>query len=192
MTGPACNAPIALAALIEYWLGELDDTAEARIDEHLLGCGECSKRLAELVGLARGIRAAFREGAVRAFVADAFVKDLAEQGVRLREYRVARNGSVNCTVAPEDDMLVARLEAPLAGVSRLDAIVYPSTDAAAEVFHDIPFNAASGEVVLTPNTARLRLMPSHQHRVRLVAVDAGGERVVGDYTFHHTAFDLRA
>jgi len=86
----------------------------------------------------------------------------------------------------------ARTDPPLTGVSRLDAISYGSTDAAAEVFHDIPFNAASGKVVLTPNTARLRLMPSHQHRVRLVAVDAGGERVVGDYTFNHTAFDRRA
>jgi len=192
MTAPACNAPIGPALLIEYWLGELDETAGARIDEHLLGCGECSGRLAEIVGLARGIRAAVREGAVRAFVTDAFIKSLAAQGVRLREYRVARNGSVNCSVAPEDEVLVARLEAPLAGVSRLDAVFYGSTDAAAEVFRDIPFNAASGEVVLTPNTARLRLTPSHQLRVRLVAVEAGGERVVGDYTFNHAAFDLRA
>jgi hypothetical protein len=31
-------------------------------------------------------------------------------------------------------------------------------------------------------------MPSHRQRVRLMAVDASGERVIGDYTFNHTAY----
>jgi hypothetical protein len=185
MSGPTCHASIELSALVEYWLGELGEAGEARIDEHLLGCVACSERLAELVALSGDIRAAFRQGTVRAFVTDAFVRHLAEHGVRLREYRVPRNGSVNCTVAPEDELLVARLEVPLAGVTRLDAVSYRSTDRP-EVFRDIPFDAASGEVVLTPKIARLRAMPSHQHRVRLVAVDASGERVIGDYTFNHT------
>lgn len=190
MTGSTCHTPIEFSALIEYWLGELDEATEGRIDEHLLGCGECSERLGQLVALAGGIRAAFRQGTVRAFVTEAFVQRLAELGVRMREYRVPRNGSVNCTVAPEDELLVARLEAPLAGVSRLDAISHLA-DAPAEVFHDIPFDAASGEVVIAPKIARLRAMPSHQHRVRLVAVDARGERVIGDYTFNHTPFAPR-
>lgn len=191
MTAPTCNAPIGFSALVEYWLGELDEPAEARVDEHLIGCGECSERLAELAALAGGIRAAFRRGAVRAFLTDAFVRRLAEQGVRLREYRVPRNGSVNCTLAPEDELLVARLQAPLAGVSRVDAISYRAMDAP-KVFHDIPFDAASGEVVLAPEIARLRAMPAHRHRVRLVAVDASGERVIGDYTFDHTAHESGA
>jgi len=190
MIASACNAPIGLSALLEYWLGELDEAAEARIDEHLLGCGACSERLAELVALAGEIRAAFRQGTVRAFVTDAFVKILAEQGVRLREYRVSRDGSVNCTVAPEDELLAARLEAPLTGITRLDAISYPSMDAP-QISRDIPFDAASGEVVLVPKIERIRTMPAHQHRVRLVAVDANGEHVIGDYTFIHSPFAPR-
>ena len=188
MTAPACDAPIAFATLVEYWLDELDDAAETHVDEHLLGCGECSDRLNELVGLARGIRAAFRAGTVRAFVTEAFAKRLAEQGVHIREYRIPHNGSINCTVTPEDEVVIARLEAPLAGISRLDAVSIRSADAPPLIFQDIPFDAASGEVVLTPKIARLREMPAHQHRVRLLAVDAGGERVVGDYTFNHTPF----
>lgn len=187
MAGSICSAPLELPALVEYWLGELDEAAEARIDEHLLGCGHCSERLDEILALARGIRAAFTQGAVHAFVTDAFVRRLAERGVRLREYRVPRDGSVNCTVAPEDELLVSRLEAPLAGVTRLDAISWLE-DAPAHAFHDIPFDAASGEVVITPRIAHIRAMPSHRLRVRLVAVEAGGERVIGDYTFNHTAY----
>lgn len=182
-----CTAPIGFSTLIEYWLDELDEAAKARIDEHLFGCQECGTKLDEIIALAGGIRAAFGQGAVRAFVSDAFVKRLAEQRVRVREYRVPRNGSVNCTVVPEDEVMIARLEAPLGGVTRLDAHSYFG-DAQPEVFRDIPFDPASGEVVLTPKIAHLRAAPSQSYRLRLVAVDANGERVIGDYTFNHTRF----
>jgi len=180
----ACSAAIEEPKLVEYWLGELDEAAEAGIDEHVLGCAACSVRLAGIADLADGIRATFRHGAMRVFVTDAFVRNVAAQGVRVREYRVPRNGSVNCSVAPEDEMLVSRLEAPLAGVHRLDAISYLD-DTATEVFHDVPFDAASGEVVVAPKLAAIRAMPSHRQRVRLIAIDEGGERVIGDYTFNH-------
>ena len=181
-----CRAPIGLRQLLAYWFGELDEAAQARVDEHLLGCGPCSDSLAELVALGDAVRAVFAQGAVRAFVTDAFVKRLVGHGMRVREYRVARNGSVNCTVAPDDDCVVAHLEAPLAGVKRVDAISYIA-GTPAEVSRDIPFDAASGEVVTLPPIAWLRTMPSHRQRVRLVAVDESGERVIGEYTFNHSA-----
>jgi hypothetical protein len=188
MTSPTCVAPVSDQALLEYWLGELDEAAEARIDQHVLGCIECSQGLAEIVALADGIRSAFRRGTVRAFVTDAFVKGAAEHGTRVREYRVPRNGSVNCSVAPEDELLVGRLEVPLVDVNRIDAISYVN-DEPAEVFRDIPFDAASDEVVVTPKIAHIRSMPSHRQRLRLVAIDENGERVIGDYTFNHTAHE---
>lgn len=186
MTSPACVAPIADQMLLAYWLGELDEAAEPQVDEHVFGCSECNRRLAELVALADGIRTAFRTGAVRAFVTDAFVRDVARQGTRVREYRVPHNGSVNCSVAPEDELLVSHLEAPLAGVHRIDAIVYVD-DAQTGVFEDVPFDPARGEVVMLPKIAHVRTMPSHRRRVRLISVDENGERVIGDYTFNHTA-----
>lgn len=183
-----CVAPIGDEALIAYWQGELDEAGEAHVDEHVLGCGECSERLAQIVALADGTRVAFAEGRVRAFVTDAFVRGAVEHGARVREYRVPRNGSVNCSVAPEDELLVSRLEAPLAGVRRIDAITYVD-DALAGVVHDIPFDASSGEVVLMPKIAHVRTLPSHRQRVRLVAVEDDGERVIGDYTFNHTSHE---
>ena len=187
MNGSNCKTPIEFSALIEYWLDELDEAAEARIDEHLFDCQECGAKLDEIIALAGGVRTAFGQGAIRAFITDAFVKRLAEQNMRLREYRVPRNGSVNCSVASEDEVVVARLEAPLDGVARLDAHSYFG-DAQPEVFRDIPFDPVSGEVVLMPKLAHLRVAPSHLYRVRLVAVDASGEREVGGYTLNHTRF----
>ena len=186
MTTTSCRAPVGDDALVAYWLGELDERAEASLESHLLACGDCSERLAGIVALADGLRRSVDEGAVRMFVTSAFVKDAARRGMRIREYRVPCNGSVHCSVAPEDDLLVARLEAPLAGVERVDAITYID-EAQVEVFRDIPFDAASGEVVSVPKLAHVRTLPSHVRRVRLLSVDNNGERVIGDYTFNHTA-----
>lgn len=186
MNGPPCRAPLEERQLVEYWLGELAQGHEARIDEHLLGCGPCSARLAELVALAGGIREAFRSGRLQAVVSDALVRRLEAQGLRVREYRVPRNGAVNCTVAPEDDLVVSRLEAPLAGVGRLDLVVH-APGLPEEVRQDIPFDSARGEVLMSANMPQLRAMPSHRLRLELVAVDGERRRVIGEYTFNHTA-----
>lgn len=186
MTTASCGAPVGDDALVAYWLGELDESAEASLELHLLACGDCSERLAGVVALADGLRRTVDEGAVRLFVTDAFVKAAARRGMRIREYRVPCNGSVHCSVAPEDDLLVSRLEAPLAGVERVDAITYID-GAEVELFRDVPFDAASGEVVSVPKLSHVRTLPSHVRRVRLMAVDKDGERVIGDYTFNHTA-----
>jgi len=182
-----CATPIGLAHLLEYWLDELPADANERIDEHLLGCACCSADLGELVALGGAVRESLRRGTVHAFVTDPFVRDLVEAGLRVREYRVPRNGSVDCHVAADDDLLVARLEAPLAGINRIDVFARDSLGPEDYVFRDVPFDAASGEVVLAPNLAILRTKPSHRHHMRLVAVDAAGERIIGEYTFVHTA-----
>jgi hypothetical protein len=185
MNASICATPIEFSTLIEYWLGELDERASEHIDGHILDCGACSARLAEIVALGSGIRDAIVKGEVRAFITGDFVKRLGERGLRLREYRVPRNGSVKCSVAPEDEVVVARLEAPLEGVHRVDVISQFETHPP-ETIRDIPFDAASGEVVITPKIANLRVTAPHQHRLRLIAVDTGVERVIGDYTFNHT------
>jgi hypothetical protein len=170
--------------LSEYWLDELDAASEARVEEHLLGCDACSRELEELAALATGIRQLVRQGAVHTVVSNAFVRRLAAQGLRVREYNVPHNGSVNCTVAPEDDVVVAHLQAPLQGIERLDLV----EGEAQERLYDIPFNVEHDEVVVTPRVEELRKLPASTHRMRLVAVDASGERVIGEYTFNHTPY----
>jgi hypothetical protein len=180
-----CAAPLAFATLAEYWLGELDAVREAALEEHLLGCGQCSAALRELAELGGGIRALVRSGALRMVLPGAFVGRLAATGLRLREYRVPMNGGVNCTVAPEDDLVVAHLEAPLAGVERLDLELLDYGSGVPERVRDVPFDAAAGEVAFASRTGALRAAPAHRARVRLLAVDRGGERLIGEYAFHH-------
>ena len=91
---------------------------------------------------------------------------------------------MNCTLLPEDRFVVARMEAPLEGVARVDAML--EVERESQAFHDIPFDAARGTVVLVPRASSLREMPSHRARIRLVSVEGAAERVLGTYTFDHT------
>jgi len=106
MNTAACPAPLDWNTLLAYWLGELDPDSEARTEAHYLGCPVCSRRLEELAALAHGIRALTRASGVDVVVSADFVRRLSERGLRVRDYRVPRNGSVNCTVAPEDDFVL--------------------------------------------------------------------------------------
>lgn len=181
----SCREPIELGSLVGYWLGELDENETAHLDQHLFGCDMCGARMDEIIALAGGIRSAFQLGSIHTFVTDEFVSGMKDRGVRLREYRVSKNGSVNCTVTSADQILVSRLDAPLDGVTRLDAIGRIN-DETPHVFHDIPFDARRGVVVMTPGIAIVRRLPAIRFTVRLVAVEGDGDREIGEYTFNHT------
>jgi hypothetical protein len=172
-----------LAMLLAYWMGELDEPREAAFEEHYLGCQTCSGHLAEVEALAVGVRAAFAGGRVGTFVTPAFVERLRSGSVRLREYIVPCNGSVNCSVAPEDQFLLSHLQVSLEGVERVDAIVVHEGE---HRFEDVPFDPASGAVVLAPSIELVRTLAEHRQAVRLVAVSPAGERLLGEYVFNHS------
>jgi hypothetical protein len=174
--------------LVDYWLGDTDAVVTEAIDEHLMHCDACGTAFDEVVALSRGVRDTFAHGAVPSMLTAAFVDRLKAAGRRVREYRVPHNGSVLCSVAPDDDLLVSWLAAPLRDVTRLDAVFAVSLMPGHEKrLEDVPFDAAGGEVVFAPKLAEVLQHPTHDFTVRLIAVDETGERQVGHYTFHHQA-----
>ncbi len=174
------------ATLVDYWFGELEPAREEAFEEHLFGCEHCSRRLEELVQLGAGIRSAFRSGAVRAVIPHALLAAMREQGLRLREYRLAPGASVNCTIAAEDDFVVSVLQAPLAGVRRVDLVSIDEPGVSLARMEDIPFDAETGEVLMCPAPAALKTRSAFTRRVRLIAVEAAAERTLGEYTFMHS------
>jgi len=175
-------------ALVDYWLGDTDAAATEAIDAHLLQCDTCGSAFDEVVALAQGVKAAFAHGAVPSMVSTAFVERLKAGGRRVREYHVPRNGSVVCSVAPDDEVLISHMAVPLHGVTRLDAeFTLSFLPGPPERAHDIPFDTAAGAVVMLPKLAEVRQHPSHRMVVRLLAVDGAGERELGHYTFNHQA-----
>jgi hypothetical protein len=189
MTGTRCAKPIEFEALLAYWLGELAAAAEAPIEEHFLGCAYCARQLEDLAALALGIRAAVRNGAVRAVITQRFLEHMKRQGMRVREYRVAPGERVACTIRADDDAVVGHMQAQIAGVRRVDALESLDLgDGRVQQWRveDVPFDPDAGEVLTLPSAAALKRLPAHTLRVRLVAVDEAGERPLGEYTFAHT------
>ena len=180
---------IDLETLVAYWLDELAEGDAFQVEQHFLGCAHCAGRLEWVAACAGGVRAAVREGAAVLAITPRFLDAMKRSGLRVREYSAQPGATVHCTIAAEDDAVVSRLAAPLAGARRVD--VLHSFEAGERKgswrVEDVPFVADAGEVLLTHSTPVLRAMPSHTHRVRLVAVDESGDRPLGEYVFAHTA-----
>jgi hypothetical protein len=188
MNSGGCTAPVTFGQLAEYWLDDLAPDRQHEIEEHLLGCGACSSRLSAMVNLADGVKAIVRAGGVGLVMTTAFVRRLQQAGARVREYQLQPGGSVFCTVAPEDDLVVAHLAASLSGIGRLDVLVHDTEVGHTLRLEDIPFDTAAGEVVLAPNLRELRQRGVSTQRMQLVAVAESGETVLGDYTFNHSPY----
>ncbi len=186
MIRQSCDTPLALPVLLEYWFGELAPDREKPIEEHLLACNHCSSHLQQIVGLGAGIDSSFRRGEINAVISLPFLNQMKARGLRLREYCVARGGSVECAISATDDVVIGRLEATLENVKRLDLFSVNAPGKAPVKLIDIPFDPAAGEVLFCPAAAELKKMPAHTGRVRLVAIDEVGERTLGEYTFIHT------
>jgi hypothetical protein len=182
VTPAACTTPTQ--DLLAYWLDEVDEATESRLDEHLFACAACSERLRSIVELGAAIRNELLRGDFGFVLPAAFIRRLKESGLRVREYNLEPGGSVNCTVTPDDDLVVAHMRAPLHDVRRLDFLVQDSVAGSMRV-NDIAFDPAAGGVTMVPSVAFLRTLEHAHQRVRLVAVDGVEERVIADYTFNH-------
>jgi hypothetical protein len=182
-----CSNPIDAAVLADYWLALLADPAEEVVEEHLLGCDECGARLGEVIALADAIHKLAREGSLRMVVSDTFLKRVAEEGLRVREYAPSPGGSVQCTVTEEDDFLIGRLAANLGGAKRVDLSLCDGRGVEQLRLPDIPVRSGSDSVIYQESITYAKAMPTTKMIARLIAFDeAGSEYLLGEYTFNHT------
>lgn len=182
-----CSHPIDAAVLADYWLAVLAGPAEELVEEHLLECDQCGARLRDVMALAEGVRRLAQEGCLRMVVSDAFLQRATEEGLRVREYAPPSGGSVACTVTAEDDLLIGRLAADLSGATRVDLCLCDERGVEQSRLRDIPVSAGAGSVVWQESITATKAAPSMTMIARLVTFDdAGSERLLGEYTFHHT------
>ena len=182
-----CSNPIDAGVLADYWLAALPEAEEEAVEEHLLGCDQCGARLREVIALAEGVRNLAREGSLRMIVSDAFVKRAAEEGLRVREYAPPPGGSVQCTVTAEDDILIGRLAANLKGAKRVDLSICDEHGVEQLRLPDIPVHTGASSIAYQESITFLKAAPTSKLIMRLVTFDAaGGERLLGEYTFNHT------
>jgi hypothetical protein len=180
-----CRDPLDLATLVEYWFGDLPGPDEDRIETHLLECDSCGSLLRDLMTTGDGVRRLAHQGAFHVVVSPAFLETASRQGLRVREYRVPPGGRVDCTVTAADDLMVGRLQGDFRAVSRLDLVVQVE-DGPEHRIEDLPVSPSSPEVILAQAMPALRALGSSTIRMRLLASEPAGDRVVGEYTFAHT------
>ena len=182
-----CSNPIDAAVLADYWLAALTSPEEEAVEEHLLDCDRCGARLREVIALAAGLRKLAREGSLRMVVSDLFLKRAEEEGLRVRQYAPPPGGGVECTVTAEDDILIGRLAANLSGAKRVDLCICDERGVEQLRLPDIPVHAGASSVVYQESITFAKALPTNKMIARLVAFDeAGGERLLGEYTFNHT------
>jgi hypothetical protein len=175
------------ALLLDWWLHDTDDATTDAVDAHLMRCEPCGAALDTLLGLSEGVRRAWRAGEVAAVLDAGFVEHLRAQGLRMHEVKLAHNGNAQCMVSPEDELLLARLAAPLQGVQRLDLVAeFSFAPGVPQRLHDVPFDATAGELLFAPGLSPLRSHPAHAMVLRLLAVTPNsGERLLGRYSLRH-------
>lgn len=182
-----CLQPIDAAVLADSWIAGLPESEEENIELHLLGCEECSTRLAEVMALADGVRRLAQEGTLRMVVSESFVQAAAVKGLRVREYASPAGGRVQCTVTAEDDMLIARLSAELCGSKRVDLSLCDELGREQMRMVDVPFRAEANQVVYQESIAHAKASPTSTVILRLIGFDeAGSELPLGEYKFEHT------
>lgn len=189
MSRPAdgCAAPLELAILVDYWAGDLERGAAERVEEHGFACDACARRWGAAASLARAIaRVAARRGGIAMPLTPALAARLADDGLAIREYRAAAGGLVACTVSSADDLLVAWLSAELPAAGRIDLAMADVTGTVVERMEDVPVDHAAGRVGYALPGDLARTWPATTFEVRLIAVEAGGDRTLASYTFEHT------
>jgi hypothetical protein len=140
-----------------------------------------------VIALAEGLHTLARSGSLQVVVNDQFVRHAAETGLRVREYAFRPGESVSCTVAADDDLLVARLAVDLTTAPRVDLSWCDPRGIELQRMSDIPLRAEAGSVICQQSITWAKASPSATMIARLLAVDEKGkERLLGEYTFHHT------
>jgi len=182
-----CTERIDAAILADYWLGILGDQEEARVEEHVFACEECSGRLAEVQAMAEGVRELARAGSLMMVVSESLLNHAAGRGLRVRRYDPPAGGSVQCTVAAEDDFLVGGLAANLSASRQIDLSLCNPTGIEQFRLVDVPFDTGSGGVLWQMSITFAKAAPTSTMVARLIDVrDSGEETLLGEYTFNHT------
>jgi len=179
-----CAQPLSDQALLDWWVGELPPEERGPTERHLLGCSACSARAEVLQALSEGVRSLVQGGRFMALVTDDLVEKMRGEGRKIREYQVKAGGTIHCTVAPDDEMVVTRLGASVGDVPRVDLLIRVG-DAPEMRIPELPCPPGAGEVVMAFPVDALQAAPQHVQHLRLVAVDGPAERVLGEYTFDH-------
>ena len=154
-----CSNPLSSEQLVAYWANDLTQSELDAADEHLMGCGECSQRSAQIAQITETLREL-----LPAVVSEERLSSLEARGFAIT-YNTMTPGERREVAFPKDaDVLLHRLQGlSLEGAARVDLTIRDErSERVLATAPDVPFNRAAGEILvacqrhyasLPPNTA---------------------------------------
>lgn len=187
MSPRRCERPVPFEDLVDYWLDGRPPEEQPGIEEHLFGCEECSAGLETVAALGEAVRRLGLEGRLLGGLGPSLLERLEREGRVIRRYRAAAAGHIHCTAGADDDLVVLELAADLADIERVDLLHLAADGTLLQRARQLPV-IGGREVVWASPGDLIRSLPTSIMFVRLMAVEPEGERLVGEYILHHTAY----
>jgi len=185
MSGGQCARGTSFTDLLDYWIGDLDQTGAQRVEAHVFECAECADHLADIAAIAFALGEAIRGGRVQTVITDEVLNRLSRDGLRIRTYTPKPGTFIPCAVWPEDDLVVSRLRGDFSGYDELTLALKSDDGTELSRSVDIPLISGTDEILTATSAAQLRQLPST--RLRLIVSGRRGdtERVIGEYGLEH-------
>jgi hypothetical protein len=186
------SCKVTLERLMSYRFGDLLPAEEEALEEHVFECADCAPRVSWLVSLDTAVRDAFARGEL-SFSASALTVAKAQSlGLKVRTYAIAPGGSVACTAAPEDDLLVTRLRIDVPNAQSLDLLSETTTLATGErhagTRRDVPIDHSTGEAIFLFSAREVRSFPRSLWKLH-ATIDDGTRKHTALYTMDHTPWE---
>ncbi len=171
--------PVAFETLVDWWTGELATDEAARVEEHLFACDACAGVFERFARLAAGVREHLPP------IISAAQRDrLVARGARIRVTTVDAGIDATAVFGPDVDLLVHALRADLSRAVRVDVEVVMQGWNEPILCEAVPFDAASGEVLVCCQRHFQHMSPADP-LFRVHVVESGERRLVGDYLVRH-------
>jgi hypothetical protein len=173
--------------LVDYWLDRELPEQQSDLEDHLFGCESCTATLETIASLGEAVRRLGHAGRLRGGLSASLLDRLEKDGCVIRRYRASAGGHIHCTAGAKDDLVVLELEADLAGIEHVDLLSLDAGGTLVRRVRQLPVIGGREVVWASPGDV-IRALPTGLRHVRLMAVEPEGERLVGEYTLHHTAY----
>jgi hypothetical protein len=181
--------PVGIGDLVDYLLGELPQDEEGRIEDHVFECAACARNLEAVHRIGAAVADAMRHAEIGANVNVSVVTRVTNEGLTVREYRIAPGETVPCAAGPEDFVAV-RLSGDFSGYDELtmdtEFVDLESNEQAPTVSRPVLADHQHGEIVLLFPGQVVRSYPRSRWTLTVHGETDAGRRELGTFIMDHS------
>lgn len=179
----ACQTPVSWADLVAYWAHDesaLPEAALLALEEHLMGCAECSAESERVAQLTEGFRTI-----LPVVLAPEQVAELRSQGTTIVDNPMAPGESREVPFPHEVDIVLHRLGGlDLSRATRVSFVLsVMGTEQVMIELPDVPFDRERGEVLVACQKHFADFPPDNVAEIRVQQDDGGKQQA--SYTLLH-------